>query len=117
MDILFKNSQLEKTFNTFDRLVKKHGQKRAKLIIQRLSELRAMSDLSVARKLPHLGCHELKGDRRDELAVNLDHPYRLVFTVEQSPYPTKEDGGLDWSRVHTIQIERVEDYHGKRKKK
>lgn len=91
--------------------------KRAELITRRLGELRSMNNLSVAAQFPHYHCHELKGDRKGELAINLDHPYRLVFTVAQSPYPTKEDGGLDWSQVQTIQIERIEDYHGKRKKK
>ncbi len=117
MDIVFKNSGLKKTFNNHKQLIRKYGQKRASLIAQRMQQLMAMPDLSVAAGLPQLHCHQLKGDRKGELAVDLDHPYRLVFTIAQDPLPTKDDGGLDWSRVHTIQIERVEDYHGKRKKK
>ena len=117
MDIIFRNSQLEKTFNNYDRLIKKHGKKRADLITKRLEELRSMDNLSLAAKLPQYRCHELKGDRKGELAIDLDHPNRLVFTVAQDPYPAKEDGGLDWSQVQTIQIEGVEDYHGKQRKK
>ena len=111
MDIFFKNSQLQKTFNSYERLMKKHGQKRAKLITKRLSELQAMPDLSFVNKLPQLRCHELKGNRKGQLAVDLDHPYRLIFSVAYDPPPRKEDGGLDWSRVEAIQIEGVEDYH------
>ncbi len=117
MDIVFKNSRDEKFFNNRERLQKKYGQPNADRIMQRMQELRAMPNLSAAKKMPQLRCHQLKGDRKGELAVDLAHPYRLIFTVAQNPEPTKEDGGLDWSRVDTIQIERVEDYHGKRKKK
>ncbi|MDZ7759076.1 MAG: hypothetical protein U5L00_02310 [Desulfovermiculus sp.] len=85
--------------------------------MRRLAELQAMPDLSMALQLPQLHCHELKGDRKGELAVDLDHPFRLIFSIPQNPYPTKADGGLDWHQVTTIQIEEIEDYHGKRKKK
>jgi len=111
MDILFKNSQLQKTFNRYERLKKKHGQRRATLINRRLSELQAMPNLSIASKFPQLHCHELKGNRKGQLAVDLDQPYRLIFSVAHDPPPRKEDGGLDWSSVEAIQIEGVEDYH------
>jgi len=117
MNILFKNRRLEKLCNNFNKLVKKYGNKRAKIIIRRLSELKAMENLGVARKLPQLRCHELKGDRKGELAVDLDHPYRLIFTVAQEPIPVKDDGGLDWEKVHSIKILEIEDYHGKHRKK
>jgi toxin HigB-1 len=116
MHITFKNAQMKTMCNDFRKLMKKHGERRAKLVMQRLQQFQAMSSLAVARTLPQLGCHELTGDRNGCLAVNLDHPYRLVFTVDQEPFPAKEDGGLDWTRAHTIQIIEIEDYHGKRKK-
>lgn len=85
--------------------------------MRRLAELQAMPDLSMALQLPQLRCHELKGDRKGKLAVDLDHPFRLILSIPQNPYPAKTDGGLDWHQVTTIQIEEIEDYHGKRKKK
>jgi len=117
MEIVFKNSRDESLFNSRERLQKKYGQPNADRIMQRMQELRAMPDLSAAAGMPQLRCHQLKGDRKRELAVDLIHPFRLIFTVAQNPEPVKDDGGLDWSRVYSIQIEKVEDYHGKRKKK
>jgi proteic killer suppression protein len=111
MDILFKNKKLRKTFNSFESLKKEYGHKQAKKIKMRLDQLQAMSNLSIASQFPQLRCHELKGNRRGQLAVDLDQPYRLIFSVAHDPPPRKEDGGLDWSRVEAIQIEGVEDYH------
>jgi hypothetical protein len=41
----------------------------------------------------------------------LDHPYRLIFYVADSPVPLKADGGADLSKVTTILIQGVEDTH------
>jgi proteic killer suppression protein len=32
-------------------------------------------------QLPGLRCHELKGDRKGQYAINLTGYYRLIFTV------------------------------------
>ncbi len=117
MDIRFKNRQLNKRCNDYTNLVKKYGPTNAKLITQRLEQLHAMPNLALARKLPQMRCHELGGDRKGELAVYVEHPFRLVFKVDQKPVPRKGDGGLDWTKVEAILIIAIEDYHGKRKKK
>ena len=57
-------------------------------------------------------CHELTGDRAGQLALDLDHPYRLIFMPFHDPIPTKADGGLDWTAVTAVVIVGVEDYHG-----
>ncbi|MFP3929254.1 MAG: type II toxin-antitoxin system RelE/ParE family toxin [Desulfobacteraceae bacterium] len=117
MDLRFKNRRLEKRCNDFTKLVQKYGQNNAKWITRRLNQLSAMPNLAVARKLPQLRCHELEGDRKGQLAVDVRQPFRLVFEVDQDPVPKKEDGGLDWTKVEAIKIIAIEDYHGKRKKK
>lgn len=71
----------------------------------------AASVLNDIRKLPQARCHELRGDRKGELAVDLDHPYRLIFEVANDPKPTKDNGGLDWLKTTTIRITGIEDYH------
>jgi proteic killer suppression protein len=115
MDIQFKTKKLEKTCNDFKRLSQAYGERQAARIALRLQQIAAADDLSVLAKLPHLHCHELKGNRKGQLAIDLVHPYRLVFSADEEPAPRKADGGLDWSRVHTVRILDIEDYHGKRK--
>lgn len=117
MDISFNHRKLEKTFNQGPQLEMVHGTGRAKKIRIRMKELRAAASLSDfwPPKSPPSRCHELtKGKRRGQfhLSVDLDHPYRLIFTPDHDPIPQLPDGGLDWSKVTAIKILGVEDTHG-----
>jgi len=68
---------------------------------------RCLEDL---RMLPG-NWHELKGDRKGQLACSLLGRNRLIFTPADNPRPTKPDGGLDWSRVTAVENIEIEDYH------
>lgn len=111
MDIIFKSRKFEREYNKFNQLERRYGPLRARLIRRRLDDFRAAENLEVMRTLPQAGCHELIGNRKGQLAVNLDHPYRLIFIPANNPVPLKEDGGLDWGKVTAIEIIAVEDYH------
>lgn len=112
MDIIFKDGKFAKQCHDLKHLIRRHGPQRARLIRRRLDELRAADALSIMRTLPGARCHELKGDRFGQFSVDLDHPYRLIFQPVNNPLPTKPDGGLDWSKVTSIEIIGVEDTHG-----
>ncbi len=112
MDILFQDRKLEKACNNQSLLIRKYGPVCAKLLRRRLDEFRAADNLEVLRSLPQVRCHELKGNREGTLAVDLDHPYRLIFEPTNNPIPRKSDGGLDWTKVTAIRVLTVEDYHG-----
>ena len=112
MDIIFKTNKLEKLCNHKTHRERECGQQRAKLLGRRLDEFRAADHLADIRSLPAPRCHELIGDRKGQLSVDLDHPYRLIFIVANEPVPLKADGGLDWSKVTAIKIIGVEDTHG-----
>lgn len=111
MDILFQNGKLAKVFNSESQLRQKYGE-RAKVLRRRLDEMRAVENLEELRSLPQVRCHELKGNRAGTLAVDVGHPYRLIFEPANDPIPRKLDGGLDWTKVTAIMILAVEDYHG-----
>lgn len=114
MDISFKNKKLEKRFNEAKQLKRIHGRLRAEKISLRLKELRAaisLMDFWPPKSGP-TRCHELtEGERKGQLSVDLDHPYRLVFVPSNVPVPLKPDGGLDWKQVTAIMIIGVEDTH------
>lgn len=114
MDIFFQSKKLEKAFNEGARLEKLHGAKRARKIRLRMAELRAaatLMDLWPPKSGPGR-CHELtEGKRKGQLSVDLDHPYRLIFTPHHDPIPTGPGGGLDWSQVTAVTILGVEDTH------
>jgi len=113
LDISFKSTKLEKEFNEGKRLEKAHGSLRAKKIRIRLAELRAASTLhDLGPPKISLGrCHELTGDRKGQLSVDLDHPYRLIFVPNHDPVPLKPDKGLDWKQITAIMITGIEDTH------
>jgi len=111
MDIVFENSKFEKECNNQRLLVKKHGADRAKRILKRLNSLRYANVLEDMWNVPGR-CHELVNDRAGQLAMDLDHPYQLIFEPADEPIPTKSDGGLDWNQVTAVRIIGVEDYHG-----
>src|SRR5258707_546532 len=98
MEIFFAEAKEATDLNDSKRLVRLHGAQRARLIRRRLDDLRAAANLQVMRTLPGR-CHELKGDRRRQLSVDLDGPYRLIFRPAHNPIPEKPDGGLNWEQV------------------
>ena len=110
MEIVFATKQFEKLCNSDRELVKEFGPQRAKLLRRRLDQLHAAENLAVMRTLPGR-CHELTGDRKGTLSIDLDGPYRLLFEPAESPAPAKPDGGLAWEMVTAIRILEVEDTH------
>ncbi len=111
MDILFQDQKLGKACNDQSLLVRKFGSIRGKLLRRRLDEFRAADNLEILRSLPQIRCHELKENRKGTLAVDLDHPYRLIFEPANNPIPRKSDGGLNWKEVTVIRVLAVENYH------
>lgn len=111
MDILFATKRIAKQCTSDRARVKAIGADGAKALRRRLDQLRAAEDLAVMRTLPGR-CHELSGDRKGKLALDLRGPYRLIFEPVDNPPPSREDGGLDWERVTAVRILEVEDYHG-----
>lgn len=110
MEITFPVGSEPADWNETKRLVRRHNAQRAKLIRRRLDELRAAPSLDVMRRLPGR-CHELKGDRAGQLSIDLDGPYRLLFSPAHNPIPSKMDGGMDWTKVTAIVLVGVVDTH------
>ena len=74
-------------------------------------ELRAASNLDEISRVPPPRCHELSGDRKGQLSVDLDHPFRLILIPADDPIPTKPDGGLDWASLTSVEILEIADTH------
>ena len=110
MDIIFKDSSFQEQCNNQKLLVKTYGKDMAKRIRRRLDDLQAAHTLDTMRTLPGR-CHELKGDRVNQISLDLVHPQRLIFEPANDPIPIKPDGGIDWSQVTAIQVLCIEDPH------
>ena len=79
--------------------------------MMRMAVLRAARNLGLMPTTPPDRRHQLSGDRQEQFAVDLVHPYRLLFEANHEPVPRKDDGGIDAEKVTAITILDVVDYH------
>lgn len=109
MDISFKTRKLERVFNSEYELKKKYGDRMARVIAMRLAVLKNAAALSDVPKTPPDRRHKLAGDRKEQYAVDLVHPHRLVF----EPHRESAQGGkiADTGSTDAITVIEVIDYH------
>ena len=110
MQISYKNNKLEKSLSSPREILKNYGT-RAKNVNQRMEDLKAVVNLNDLSLFPQANLHELKGDKKGLLAVDISANYRIIFKPDHEPVPKKDDGGLDWRAVKKIKIIEIEDYH------
>jgi len=110
MEVFFESERLATKLQSQKKMRKEFGPENAKWIVKRLDNLHFASNLEDMRLLPGR-IHELTGDLKGVLAIDLKNGYRLLLEPAEDPPPCKDDGGLDWQAVRSIIITRVEDYH------
>ena len=110
MDITFASSRIRKIC-TDDRIAQKELGKEGALVLRdRLDQMQDVDNLEQLRYAAG-DWHELKGDRKGQLACSLRGLKRLVFIPANDPIPTKPDGGLDWIQVTAVMNVEIVDYH------
>jgi proteic killer suppression protein len=112
MDLDFSSKKLRRQMGSAAELKKVFGQL-ATPIQMRIGVLANAPTLADVPRTPPVRCHELKMNLAGRFAVVLKDNWRLIFRPNHQPVPTKEDGGIDPSRVTAIVIDAVDDYHGK----
>jgi proteic killer suppression protein len=117
MEVTFRTNKLKRICEDPSKAQKEHGTDIGRVIIQRISELSAAKNLAVISGMPSARLHPLKGSRDGEFAIDLVHPFRLVFI----PIMDSDDKESDYIKklklIEVIRIEAIEDYHGKQKRK
>ena len=79
MDITYKNNKIKKVCTDAKAAERTYGQEMADKIHQRIDEIGAADTVEMMIQF-HIGrCHPLKQNRKGQYAVDLIHPYRLVF--------------------------------------
>jgi proteic killer suppression protein len=77
----------------------------------KINTIQAAANLEAFKTLPGR-CHELKGDKKGQLSLDLEHPLRLIFEPTNNANVAKDnDSGMDWNLVNAIKIIDVEDTH------
>ena len=79
MNITYKTKKIERICTNAKTAEKLYGTMMAEKIHQRVDEISAADQVETMIQF-HIGrCHSLKQDRKGQYAVDLVHPYRLVF--------------------------------------
>ncbi len=98
MDINYKNKKLKKICTDTSEATKKYGSSMAVKIAQRIQEITAAESVEQMIQFKVGRCHPLTEDRKNQYAVDLVHPMRLVFTKEERA-------------EETVVIIEIVDYH------
>lgn len=108
MEISFDPVDLETTCRQAKRATRLLGALAAKKLHIRLAELfNAESVAELVSGRPH----PLTGDRAGQFAVDLHGGTRIVFRPTNKPPPVKTDGSVDWSKVTSVTIVFIGNYH------
>ena len=79
MDITYRNKKIEKVCTDARTAERTYGREMACKIHQRIDEISASETIEMMIQF-HIGrCHPLTQNRKGQYAVDLVHPYRLVF--------------------------------------
>ena len=109
MQIKYTSTKLGKTLTEDKIMVRIYGAECAAKIKRRIMDLGAADNLLMLP--PTARCQPLEGDRKGQFAVDLKHPYRLIFEPLGDDLPLKEDGSLELEKVTGVIILDIVDYH------
>lgn len=110
MELEFASRALRKQMEDEKVMSRTYGE-RAKPLRLRLALLREAANLSDVPHTPPPRRHKLTGDRDGQFAVDLRHPWRLIFEPANDPAPLLDDGSVDLTAVTRVRILEVSDYH------
>lgn len=98
MQIEYKSKKLKKICTNFSYAEKYYSERMATIIHQRVNEIQSADSIEMMVKNKIGRCHSLKGKRKDQYAMDLVQPYRLVFNVLHD-------------KVQFVKVIEIVDYH------
>ncbi len=97
MIISYKNNKIKKICEDAQRAEKYLGSDGARKLKIRLVELQAFP-LEILLRDRVGGCHKLTGDRKGQIAMSLNEPFRLIFIVKKIDTATIIEVSLDYHK-------------------
>jgi proteic killer suppression protein len=111
MEISYPSKRVQKLCTTEKEMRGKLGTRMAEVLMRQLALIEAVVNLEELWAMPQTRCHEMKGERKGQVSIDLVHPQRLYIRPDRDPVPTKEDGGLDRAAVTRVLIVAIDDPH------
>lgn len=101
MIVTYRNADIRKCCTDGRYALRKHGARRALLIARRVQELLAADSVEEMIEYGIGRCHPLRENRSGQYALDLDHPWRMVFTK----------AGVNAVEINVVRVEDFVDYH------
>lgn len=79
MEVTYKNKKIEKVCKDAKTAERAYGREMAEKIQQRIDEITAADTVETMIRFRIGRCHPLSHNRKGQYALDLIHPYRLVF--------------------------------------
>jgi proteic killer suppression protein len=106
VQVVYADKELARCAGDKAYAVRKMGQRRAEIYLDRINDLQGAADLDSLKNVPGR-YHELVGNRAGQWACDLDHPYRLIF----KPVMNSAGNIVGLIVETTISILEIVDYH------
>ena len=94
----YKNNFLRKVCTNYTKSCRFYGSRMAELIHLRIDQLNAAETVEEMINFSIGRCHQLNGNREGQYALDLVHPYRLIFVK------------ID-DQIQIVKIIEIVDYH------
>lgn len=95
----FRTAKLRRCFNKSQEAIRAWGDKVGRNYVKRIKDIEAAAKVEDLYKLPHLGFHPLREDRKGQYAVELGYRARMIVTVTQ--------GG----KIEIVTVQEVDQRH------
>ena len=99
MRVTYRTKKIQKICTNASFASREFGEVMAQKIHQRIDEIIAIPTIHEMLKFRVGRCHSLTGNRKNQYAVDLVHPFRMVFTVDSN------------GDIQIANIEEIVDYH------
>lgn len=98
LDVTYKNTKMKRVCTEADYATKNYGELMAEKIHMRIDQIIAAETVEEMVQYRIGRCHALHNNRKGQYAVDLVHPYRLIFEV-------------NGNEIQIAKIMEVVDYH------
>jgi len=111
LNIAYRTTKLKKLATTEKELVREFGANVAKAIKLRIATMEATPNLNGIPSDMPTKRHLLKGDRKGQWSIAARDGICICVVPDHDPMPLNEDGSVDLTRVVSVKVVDIGDYH------